>query len=81
MGSLGILHTTTRPFRAQFPWGGVMNYIITEPIFDSQATWVIDVHGVFLDKFSMCIFTREFQAFNRLVQELNICNVEVLMGK
>ena len=45
--------------------------------FDSQATWVIDVLWLFVDRLSRCVCTnRHWQTSARLVQELNGCAVE-----
>ena len=54
----------------------VMDDLTTERGFDSQATWVIDVPGLFLDMLSMGVCaTRRWKMSGRLVQELNSCTV------
>ena len=47
----------------------------TERIFDSQATWVIDVLWYFLTLSMGVCTTRHWQTSGRLVQELNVCNI------
>ena len=51
--------------------------LITERSFDSQATLVIDVFGLFCWQFMHWVFptTRYWQTSSRLVQELNVCSV------
>ena len=50
--------------------------LTTERNFDSQATCVIDVLGLFFDMLSMCVrTTRRWQTSGRLVQEVNVCTV------
>ena len=53
-----------------------MDDLTTERSFDSQATWVIDVLGLFFDMLSMgvCI-NRHWQTSGQLVRELNVCTV------
>ena len=59
-----------------------MDDLKTERSFSSQATWVIDVLGLFFDMLSMGVFkeNRLWQTSGRLVQELNVCTV-VLISK
>ena len=49
-----------------------MDDLTTERGFDLQATWVIDVLGLFFDM-SVCT-TRHWQMFGRQLQELNVAN-------
>ena len=54
--------------------GQSMDNITTEHSFNSQATWVIDVIGLFFDMISMGVWTtRHWRMFGQLVQELDIC--------
>ena len=51
-----------------------MDKLTTEFSFDLQATWVIDVLGLFYDMLSMDICTTMYwEMSGRLVQELNVC--------
>ena len=57
---------------------GCMDDLRTEHNFDSQATWVIAVLGLFLDMLSIGVgirTTRHWQTSSRLVQELSVCNI------
>ena len=55
-----------------------MDDLTIERSFDPQATWVIDVLGLFFDMSSTGVCTaRHWQTSGRLVQELNVCNVKV----
>ena len=42
-------YTTASPIATHFPEHGCMKNLTTERIFDSQATLVIDVLGLFFD--------------------------------
>ena len=54
----------------------------TERSFVSQATWVIDMLGLFLDMFSIAVCsTRHWHTFGRLVQELNACTILKVLAK
>ena len=65
---IGQLGHNTRP-HAQFPEQGCQDDLTTERSFDSQATWVIDVLGLFFDMLSMVVLkTRHWQMSGRLVQ-------------
>ena len=46
-GQPGAEYTTVRPIATKFPGHGCMDDLTTERSFGSQATWVIDVLGVF----------------------------------
>ena len=53
-----------------------MHDLTTECSFDAQATWVIDVLGLFIDMPSMVVCTtRHWETSGRLVQEINVCTV------
>ena len=70
-------YTTACPIACQFPGHGCMDDPIAERGFDSQATWVLGVLGVFFDMLSMGVCTtRHCQTSGRLVQELNVCTVD-----
>ena len=66
---------TARPITTKFLGHGCNHISLIshhESSFDSQATWVIDVFGIFLDMLSMGICTtRHWETSGRLVQELN----------
>ena len=47
-------------------------------VFSSQATWVIDVLGLFFDILSMGVLNRHWHTSGRLVQEFNLCTVGAL---
>ena len=64
----------TSPIAIQFPGNGCMDDLTTERSFESQATWTIDVFGLFLLFMSVCATTQR-QASCRPVQELNVCTV------
>ena len=65
------LYMTARPIVAQFPGHGCMDDLTTERRFDSEATCVTDVLGLF-GMISMGVCTaRHWQTSVRLVQELN----------
>ena len=67
---------TACPIANQFPGHGCMDIIATERRFDSQATWVIDMLGLFLVILSIGVCTtRYWQTSGQLVQEVNICTV------
>ena len=61
---------TARPIGTQFPGQGCMDDLTTERSVSSQATWVIDVLGLFFDFLSMGVLENI-----RLVQEFNVCTV------
>ena len=53
-----------------------MDDLTTDRSFDLQATWLIDVLGLFLDMLSMDVCTtRQWQTSGRLVQKLDACTV------
>ena len=53
-----------------------MDDLTIEHSFDSQATWIIDVLGLFFDMLPIGVCTTgHLQTSGRLVQELNICTV------
>ena len=53
-----------------------MDDLTTELIFNSKATWVIDVLDLFFDMLSMGVSTTgHWRTSGRLVQELNVCTV------
>ena len=67
---------TTRPSVSQFPGQGCMDDLTTEKSFDSLATWVNDVLGLYFRILSMRICTTShWQTSGRLLQELNACTV------
>ena len=69
---------TGRPIATKFPGHGSMIDQTTERSFDSQATWVIDVLGLCFDLLCVDVFTtRHWQMSGRLVQESNICTVQL----
>ena len=45
-----VLYSTACPIATQFPGHGCMNDLSTECSIDSQATWVIDVLGLFYNQ-------------------------------
>ena len=54
-----------------------MDDLTTKRRFDSQATWVINVLGLFYDMLFMVVCTsRHSHMPGRLVQELNVCTVD-----
>ena len=56
-----------------------MDDLTTEPGFDSQVTWVIDVHSLFLDMLTTGVCTTGYwQTSGRLLQKLNVCTVSNL---
>ena len=58
-----------------------MDDLKTERSFDSQATWIINVLGLFFDMLPIGVCTTgHLQTSGRLVQELNICTVDVSSG-
>ena len=69
------MHDRT-PVCQQFPGHGCTDGLTTERDFDSQATWVIAVVGLYCDMLStgFCT-TKHWQTTGRLVQELNVCTV------
>ena len=53
-----------------------MDDLTTERSFDSQATWVIDVLGIYFDISSIVMSTtRHWKTSGRLVQEMIVCTV------
>ena len=53
-----------------------MDDLTTERSFALQATWVIGVLDLFLDKLSMSVCTtKHWQTSGRLVQDLDVCTV------
>ena len=65
----------TRP-HARFHGYGCMDDLTTELSFDSQGTWVIGVHSLYLDMLTTGVCTtRHWQTSGRLLQKLNICTV------
>ena len=56
-GATRAKYTTARPIAIQFYMHGCMDNLKTERGFDSQATWVIDVLGLFSDMLSTGVFT------------------------
>ena len=69
-------YTTVRPIATQFPGHGCLDDLTTERSFNSQATCVVDVLGLFFDMLSMGFCTTgHWQTSGRLVQELNIRTV------
>ena len=53
-----------------------MDDLITERSFDSQATWVINVLGLFIDILSVGVCTtRHCQTSGRLAQEIHVSTV------
>ena len=66
-----------------FPWHGCTDGLTTERDFDSQATCVIAVVGLYCDMLSTGVCTtKHWQTTGRLVQELNVCTVHVFcIGK
>ena len=80
----GILaeYTTACPIANQFSGSGhgCMHDLTTEHSFDSQVTWVIHVLGLLFDILSMDVCTtRHYRTSGRLVQELDVCTVELLL--
>ena len=74
-GSQGIVHDRI-PDCHHFPGYGCMDDLTTERSFDSQASCVINVFGLFFDILPMgARKTRLLQTSGRLVQELNVCTV------
>ena len=67
-----------RPIVTQFPGLGCMDDLKTKRRVDKEATWVIDMLGLFLDMYSMGVCTtRQWQTAGRLVQEFDICTVHI----
>ena len=55
-----------------------MDDTTTELSIDFQATWVIDVLGIFFDLLSLGVCTTShWQMFGRLMQKLNVCTLNV----
>ena len=70
----------TRPLAQLSFWawmhGGPLIQLSTECSLDFQATWVIDVLGIFIDMPSMGVRkSRHSQTSGRLVQGLNVCTL------
>ena len=64
------------PIATRFLWNGYIADLMNERSFDSQATRVINVYGLFSLHLSMAFYTtRHWQTSGRLVQKLNICTV------
>ena len=62
-----------------FPRHGCMDDLITERSIGPQATWVIDVPGLFVDMFSTGVCTTgHMQTSGRLVQELDVRTVSAM---
>ena len=77
---LGTIHDNT-PGWYQLPWHGCTDGLTFEHDFDSQATGVIDVLGLYSAMLSTGVYTtRHWQTTGRLLQELNVCSV-VSLGK
>ena len=75
LGSPGIINDL-KPDCHPVCGHGCMDDVTTERSFDSLATCVIDVLGVFVDMFAICVCTtRHWQTSGRPVQELNFCTV------
>ena len=65
-----------RLITTQFAGHGCMDDLTTERSVDLQATWAIDLPGLFLDMLSMGVFTtRHRKTSGRLMQELNVRTV------
>ena len=75
---VGILTDRTLNFLEH----GCMDDLTTERSFDSQATLVIDVLGLFFDMLSMTVcINKHWQTSGRLVQELNSRTVSTFFLK
>ena len=59
---------------------GCMNDLTTERSFDSQATCVIDVLGLFFTYYQWVFEQPDMQTSDRLVQELNVCTKNLSRG-
>ena len=69
-------YTTARPIATQFPGHGCMEDLTNKRNFDLQATWAIDMLGLFFDKLSRGVCTtKHWRTSGRLVQEFNVCAV------
>ena len=69
-------HTPLPP--SLFPGHGCTDDLTNGRSFDSQASRDTDVLGLFFDLLPMGLCTtRHWQSSGRLVQELNICTVDV----
>ena len=51
-------YTTARPIATQFPGQGCIDDLETERSFDLEATWVIDVLGLFLTCYLWCLYNQ-----------------------
>ena len=70
-------YATACPIASLFPGHGCMDDLTTKRSFDSQTTWVIDMHGKYIFKmlFMDVYTTRHRRASGRLVHALNVCTV------
>ena len=73
MGNPGII-CDRMPDCHQFPGIGCMDDLTTECSFDSQAAWVIDVPGLFLDMLfvDVCTSDRLVQIYLYCISSLSI---------
>ena len=75
LGIPGIMHDCTPNCHPVF-WAWMRPHVPDFASFDSNATWVIDVFGLFFGMISMGVCTiRHCQTSGQLVQELNVCTV------
>ena len=78
VGSAGKIHDHT-PDCQPVSWVGMHDDLATERRFDSQATWVIDMLGLFFDMQSMGVCTsRHWQTSGRQMQKLSVGTVLVV---
>ena len=57
MGSPGKIHDSM-PVATQLPWHVCMDDLTTERSFDLQATWVINVLGLFFEVIHGCLYNQ-----------------------
>ena len=75
MGSLSIIDDGTSDCHPDF-WAWMHGWGNNWIYFDLQASWVIDVFGLFLDALPMGVCTtRQWETSSRLVQALYVCTV------
>ena len=78
----GLPGQTTRQharLTTHFPRHGCMDDLTTERSIGPQATWVIDVFGLFFDMLSTGVCTTGHrQTSGCLVQELDVCTVSAM---
>ena len=76
VGAVRAEYTTGRPIAIQFPGNGCMDDLTTESSFHSQATWVINVLGLFFDILPIGVCTTEhWQTSGRLVLEFKVYSI------